>query len=398
MSSAPPVRLCGLAVLPVISLLLIGLSVLALLSSRTQWAELRSSTAMIRARTAFEAAEAGLIHAAVALSEPSTSATLATCSASAPPRCVAEAAPATGWVCQCGLDTALPEPTFQTHDTDRPAFATRIERRAQPGQVEIISTGCSSVARGCGGQRPADASATVRAIFATVGIPLTLPGATLSAQGNVRLRNSARVIHDRADPASLTVDAGQAISIDPLSATQGAPGTPPESTRVEFDPAWAGTRFDDHILRQFGMSATRLARLPQWQKPSCAPTCSVADLGTSAGAAAERSRMFWIDGDLHLSTLAASQLGTDEHPILLVVSGRLTLGGPITLVGWIMAGQGLHWQSSLAGSLRGAAQALGEVSIDGPLTLDFDLATLQILQTDAGTRALVPGSWRDHTP
>ena len=378
----------GLAVLPLIGLLLVGLSVLTLLSGQAQWAEWRSSAALIRARQSFEAAEAGLTFAAAQ----------ASCSASAPPRCVAEPAPATGWICQCGLDAALPEPIFSSPDVDRPAFATRIERQAQPGLIEIISTGCSSVARGCGGQRAADASATVRALFAAVGIPLTLPGATLSAQGQVRLSNGARVIHDRADPASLTIDAGQAISIDPLSATQGAPGTPAESTRVEFDPVWASARFADHILRQFSMTPAQLARLPQWQKPSCTPACSVADLGALQGTPSTRPLMIWVEGDLRLSAQAASSLGAEANPVLLVVSGRLEIDGPVTLVGWVIAGQALNWQSGVAGSLRGAVQALGEASVDGPLTMAFDLTPLQTLQTEAGTRVMVPGSWRDHTP
>ncbi len=228
----------GLAVLPVISLLLIGLSVLTLLSSRAQWAEWRSGAGLIRARIAFEAAEAGLTYATLALSEPttaaSTAASLPGCSASAPPRCVAERAPATGWLCQCGPQSSLPEPTPADPDTDRPAFMTRVEALTQPGRVEIISTGCSSVARGCGGQRPADASASLRAVLITIGAPSTIPEATLSTRGSVQLRGGTWVMHTSADPTSLTVDAGLAISMDGRSGLQGAPGTPSESTHIEF--------------------------------------------------------------------------------------------------------------------------------------------------------------------
>jgi len=391
----------GLAVLPVISLLLIGLSVLTLLSSRAQWAEWRSSAGLVRARIAFEAAEAGLIHATLALSEPSAAPTAGApsgCSASAPPRCVAERAPATGWLCQCGLTATLPEPTLSNTEVDRPAFATRVEALAEPGRVEIISTGCSSVAKGCGGQRTPDASVSLRAVLATIGAPWTVPDATLSAQGEVRLRGGTQVVHHSADPASLTVDAGQAISIDASAGLQGAPGTPPESTRIEFDPAWAQTRFEDHVRRLFGMPANQLARLPQWLKPPCAPACTVAGLSALQAATTGQARMIWIEGDLHLSTPGPASLGTGERPVLLIVTGRLVLDGPISLVGWVIAGQALSWQSAPAGTLRGAAQVLGDVSIDGALSLGFDRPVLQALVSDTGTRVSVPGSWRDHTP
>ena len=109
---------------------------------------------------------------------------------------------------------------------------------------------------------------------------------------------------------------------------------------------------------------------------------------------ASHNRMLSIQGDARLSGPAT--LGSASQPMVLVVSGQLTLAGDIALYGLIYASD-IRWDDthSSQAQMHGALISATDYRGSGAPDLHYDAAVLRTLQRHTGSYLRVPGSWRD---
>lgn len=421
---APP-RQRGFAALAVTLLLFFAMSLVAAYASRGLWIEQRASAHQYRAAQAFEAAEAGLEWAAAQLNrpqriddrcQPSTEPTgtsfrerfldtdlvsgqaevRAWTSGSTlrplQPGCVRTPG---GWSCSCPAN-GLPslEAADDSEGTPHPAFLVQFTAELQPGLVRVTATGCTSAAGPCrpGTAGSADASVRLQVVLGLLPGLTVLPQAPLTVKGDVDVGAAPLGLHNTdAAAGGVTLRAGGSLNGSALrlgTAPGGAAGT----SAVTHDTALAGIDNERLHATYFGVDKAAWKSHAAVQSIACDGDCAA-----PLAAAIERTtgnRMVSVAGDARID--GPVSLGSAARPVVIVVDGRLTLRGAVTLHGLIYATD-IRWDDT-AGSrpqVRGAL--VSEAGYAGNATPDVhrDTAVLRALQTQTGSYVRVPGSWRD---
>lgn len=101
-------------------------------------------------------------------------------------------------------------------------------------------------------------------------------------------------------------------------------------------------------------------------------------------------KVYWIDGDATLS----GDVGTPEHPVVLVIDGNLTMPGNTTVHGVLIVRGALTARGSPR--VRGALVA-GNLKADanGAVTVIFEPGTTERVRQQTGRFVSAPGAWRD---
>jgi hypothetical protein len=405
--------------LPVVLILLIGLSLVVLYSHRALLVEQRSSAQQLRATRALHAAEAGRDWAIALLNRPGPIDALcrpSTATAASPGSSLRErylvTDPASGltgpavtarpgcaqaddtsWTCACpdSGTAALAAPDPGSSAGDRAAFTVGFTTGPQPGSLRLDVTGCSGVGIGCGGADPPDARAEVRQLLHTLGALLRLPAAALVSAGNATVGGGSTVVNTDAASGGVTVQGGAGVMVDTLARLVAPPGRPPADSIVTADTSLAGAG-DTLLQRSFGLAADTLRALPGWHHLPCPGGHCSASAVTAAIDGGERA--LWLDGSLAVASEV--EWGSASRPVLLVVRGAATFTGPLRVHGLVIADQ-FSWQHPGAGAARlvGALFSLGSSTLGGGVELVRDPATLLRLRELPGAYLPVPGGWQD---
>jgi Tfp pilus assembly protein PilX len=334
----------------------------------------RSSVNQQRSTLSYEAAEAGLNWAQAMLNQPeaanercealdpSSATTRKTARTFAQrhsegtspvaARCVNTA---DGWACHCaGGD---PEPSGSA--IQQTAFSLQIKALAaeasQPARLQISATGCHA----------AQAPCTARG------------NASIEEASQVRLQvQLARI-------GGLRKGLTQAITL-----RDGAQSAP------EF--------FAEH----FGLDPNTWIKQPAVRVVRCEVSSNCLESALKTLSIAIEPTLLWMKGDVVLdasadhTALFPAVLGSDERPVTLVVTGRLTLRGPVQIHGVLYAtsvetpGTDPSTATELKPQVHGAVLAENSVSLAADQVL-LNADVLNRLQTQTGTYARLPGSWKD---
>jgi hypothetical protein len=100
-----------------------------------------------------------------------------------------------------------------------------------------------------------------------------------------------------------------------------------------------------------------------------------------------------VAGDLDLTSDVS--LGTDSHPVVLVVDGNLRIAGDFRLKGLLYLRGNLWDVTAGTAQVQGAVIAEDALTIAGTPAVARNDALLQRLQRLQGSLVRVPGSWRD---
>lgn len=418
MNPARDHRQRGAAALAVTLVLFFVMTLVAAYANRNHVFEQRASANQYRATQAFEAAEAGLEWAIAMLNDPRAIDTDCRTDSSGdtsfrerhlrPALATGAQVPLTwnqaganvalrsacirdgsGWRCACpSRDHPRLAPAA---DGEAPAFLVQFAAAAQPGSVQLVATGCSSLGGACapGDDRPADASARLQVTLALVPALATPPVAPLTVRDSVNAGAAAIGLHNAdAGSGGVAVHAGAAIVAANARLT-GAPGAP-GATMIERDTslhALAGERF---FASFFGIDKALWQQQPGVVHVSCRGPCGDAVL--QAAGRGSTPRMLWIDGDLQLDGVMT--IGTRERPVLIVASGAVRFSGPVALHG-VVYGASIGWNGTGGGLLRGAAISEGGYEGSGAPDLVYDSTVLAALRSGSGSFARLPGSWKD---
>lgn len=415
----------GAASLAVTLLLFFAMGLMAAYAARGLLFEQRAATNQYHAAQAFEAAEAGLDWALVQLNQPqridaqclpSTQATddsfrerfvrvrtdtgllepVTWLSGSTP--IVLQAAcvrTATAWSCHCpSSGTPALDNADATDELPHPAFVVQFSAESTPGQIRLVSIGCSNAQGPCraGSPRQPDATSRLQVVLGWLPGLRVVPHAALTTQGSLDVGATSLGIHNR-DAASggITVHAGGQVVASALRLSTAAGGALGASV-IAFDPALRAMNHEQLFAQHFGVDAATWNSHAAVQPVDCLGDC------TSRVAAAldsvSANRLLSIAGDARLT--GPVTLGSPAQPVLLVVHGALALRGDVTLHGLVYAAD-IRWDDSHSpqAQVRGALISAADYRGDGSPDLHHDATVLRALQRQTGSYVRVPGSWRD---
>lgn len=356
MRSAEPVRAAGTqrgaATLVVTVMLLFSLSLMTLYAARVGVVEQRLAANDEQARAAFAAAQAGLertLNGLAALDRASLE------------------YDADGWTALDAGAATLPNGTdyrAEAHNRALIPYDSRLLRLEAEG-----STGAG------GGVR----SATLLAAFAPL-LP-NVPPAPLVARGGLA----------PADPLTL-------VNLErPVGAWTGGAYTPGGALDPQFSaPAScppSGICADDArigALTPEAFFANTFGRAPQAMRSAAhVARCAACDPATAPSGA----RLVWFENDGAPVTIAAGELGTEEHPVVAIVAGDFAPAGALRIHGLLFVLG--DWTAGVAPlAVEGAVVVAGDAVDTGPAELIYHAGHLESLH-QSGRYAFVPGSWID---
>ena len=412
----------GAAALVVTMLLFFAMVLVAVFANRSLVFEQRTSANQYRSTQAFEAAEAGLEWALAQLNGnaaigddcmPSTAPGATSFRArvlhadvaratftpvtwlnnglpmALQPSCVRGAS---GWSCSCPTQ-GQPVLAAPLGNEPAPAFTLQFQAGARPGSIRVVSTGCTRLAGACvpGATTTVDATARVQIDLALLPALRTPPAATLTARGAVNAGNAPIGLRNADPTTGIAVQAGGAITAAQARLTAPA-GSPPSTLLLGNDTALAGLTPDRFFASYFGLDKATWRDLPVAIKVDCRAPCAAAL--QAAIAAAPGNAMVWVDGDLALT--GPLTLGSDQAPVVIVVTGSAQFDGAVVVNGLLYAGS-LSWDntSGPGALLRGALITEAGYQGNGAPDLVYDTQVLAALKGTSGTFARVSGSWRD---
>ena len=396
----------GITALAVVLVVAAALALTAAYASRVAWLELQASGNRVRAAQAAEAAESGLAWGLARLNDerpvdiacrPATRGSAFReryQGASAMPSCALGEG---GWACWCPPADASAEST-PAAEAVHEAFALRLSGVAS-GVATIESIGCSGALSGIAACTlpPGSGSGTPTGLHVTrawaqvARIPAidVRPAAAITVRGALRLRDGPTVIHRVIASGGLTLHGG--AGVDPGDAgLVGPPGAPPLSTIVARDAALASLDGTQFFASAFRMNPAAWRAQPAARQLACASPCDQAlgQLLVAPGAAS----LIWLDGGLHLD--GPTELGSREHPVLLVVDGPVHLRGLVRIHG-VLYLRAAEWRDDAGADIHGVLLAETDLLLSGPSRIEHDSGVVERLQACCGTYARVPGSWRD---
>lgn len=423
----------GMAALITVMVLFFVIAMVAGYTSRNMIFEQRTSVNQLRSTQALEAAQSGLEWAIGLLNAgrvndaclPSTAGAdgsfrqryldISADTAAVTPRkqsnntdlvaaCVATTA---GWSCSCPADGNWSLSTPSDADV-RPAFAVRfvqVLQRVRTVRIEV--NGCTRLDTTCLSYAAADRSgstdgrAFVSAIVSMKSALPTMPTAAITARGNVS--GNVHAFNTDVSVAGITVQSGGLVTVADTK-LHSAPGTPPESSKLENEPLFASAKLaggtaaigDRMFAAHFGLWPISYRDQPASVLLTCAPTCNDATLRTAI--ANNPTRMVWIVGDLSVDT--AADIGSANEPVIIFTTGSVTFTAPATVYGAIYAGRDSNvapadFNLTGAGTIRGALIAEHAMVGAGDTNVVFDAALLKRIRQTTGSFVLVPGTWRD---
>ena len=268
----------------------------------------------------------------------------------------------------------------------------------RPGTIEFAARGCASPGSGdtaC--FAPTNRTPVVDALattLTTAGLVRALPiapTATLTAGGQITATAGGSLQVANGDAATgITAHAGLAINPTPASNFQGV--GPGSEGRLNSDAALAALAAapnDGWFRALFGMDPATYRRQPAVVRVACAAGCSRADLAAVFNGYPRNP--IWVDGNLALDSAAG--IGTVANPLMLIVTGTLTLSAAVDIVGFVHA-DAVNWSAGAdAASLRGALVARTDFTATTTATLQYDRPVLDTIRLRYGSFVRAPGGW-----
>jgi len=146
----------------------------------------------------------------------------------------------------------------------------------------------------------------------------------------------------------------------------------------------------------FGMDRLSYRRQPAVVGITCNGSCTSSSL--SAVLDGHPRNTLWVEGNLVLNT--ADSLGSAADPLMLIVSGTLTVAAKVQIFGFVHA-NGIMWAAGAeAAQLQGAmvsTAAFTATAIVNPDDLSYNRELLDIIHLRYGSFVRVPGSWNSTT-
>lgn len=262
------------------------------------------------------------------------------------------------------------------------------------GAMQFTSRGCSNPGSGsnsCFAQNDGmPAVDGVSAALTTVGLLRALPVAPLAplTTGQKVLNGGGKLVVVNRDTQTdgLTVRAGDDIEADKTDLSRLRTGVDTWQAGDVKLAAAAAAANEGWFRAMFAMDPATYRQQPAVIRLDCAAGCTATQL-TDALAGNPRNPI-WMDGNLNLATAGA--LGSAANPLMLIVTGTLTVAANVNVTGFVHAQQ-VNWNSSA--SLQGALVSATTFNATAEARLTYDKAALDTIRLEYGSFVRTPGSW-----
>ncbi len=269
--------------------------------------------------------------------------------------------------------------------------------RVLPGAIGVGSYGCGSLGSGT-----SDCSRSVVAgpqvdgvagVQTTVGLLRALPlapKAALTAGDTVDASAGSLLVTNPDSGSGYTVMAGGAINPG-VGSQFVVPAGSVGDGKIQGISALHDLSVDADLWFRtfFGMPLASYQAQPAAQVLDCAVSCSQADLATVI--ASYPRNPIVVVGNFVLDT--AASLGTPAEPLMLVVTGSLTVSATTQIVGFVHAGSVIWSAGAGTATLSGALVSATTFTTATTARLAYDRPVMDTVRLRYGSFVRTPGSW-----
>jgi hypothetical protein len=283
----------------------------------------------------------------------------------------------------------------------------------RPGTVTLVVRGCANagtITNGCLSTEHHPVTDAIVDVRAHLGLTKALPAppfATVTVGQDITADSSASLHLINSDPTTaLVIQAGGTLrNASGSMLSVAGPGGSMNSTenlvtqnstalarQFSYNPSGSDCENNNCFFRRFfAMDQALYKRQPAIVRLSCSGGCGLSDLTAAHWTGQNAGRPIYIDGDLTLNGSPTGAVGTTTKPMLLVVSGTLTISDAMDLVGLVYA-HNVNWSAS-TGSIRGAVVAARNLTVSGGMTASYDPAILKLMRDTYGSFVRIPAAW-----
>jgi len=353
----------GAAILAITLILLFSLSLITFYGARVGVTEQKISANEYRAKQAFEAAQAGLEIGAAYLNNRIIR------------KQVLTDADNDGLIDHQQVNITsgtLPNNTSYmiTYNND----AWRNDLRL----IEINSVGWSD---------DKSASANIRQALQVIPLLINITDAGVTSRENIIMDGNIELINTATD---ITAKAGGLVTL--LGDSQATTSDTGDNGIEENNPELQGLLTNDDFFEYF-FGVTKSDTLLQNIHITCNESSCLNQDNEPVNPGEYPGENIWITGD----TTIDSNMGTEDHPVILIVDGNLTLAGDSSIWGLIYItenGHAIHAPGN--GHLHGALIAENSNFLaNGNLAIEYDVSAITPPKGGNGLFAKVAGTWRD---
>jgi len=201
------------------------------------------------------------------------------------------------------------------------------------------------------------------------------------------------VYASNSDPnTAVALHAGDVINKNGTSQFNGPAGTEADVLEVQGDTEMSGYAGNADIFFQslFGMMPADYKQQPAALVVNCGGGCTASSELTTA-LASNPTRVIWINGNLNIDQ--AATFGSASRPVMIVVSGTVTVSQAATINGVIFSMGSMSWAAG-GGVVNGALITQNDFNATGTATLIYDREIVRRIRQSYGSFVRVPGSWR----
>ena len=258
------------------------------------------------------------------------------------------------------------------------------------GAMEFAARGCASVGDGdsaCTSQTHTTLPTVdgLSGALTTVGLVSALPAppnAALTAGGSVTAVQLAAV---NDFPRRAIWAGGDVVyTLDPqypIHAPIKANDLTLQNLRTAANNAW--------FRNMFGMDPETYQRQPAVRIVDCTSGCTKSSLNNVL--LGYPRNPIWVRGDLNLDT--AEVLGTNGEPLLLIVTGQLTVSAAANITGFVHANR-IDWGATAGGAtIQGAMVSVTTFTAASPAKVTYSFDVLDTIRLRYGSFVRAPGSW-----
>lgn len=321
---------------------------------------------------------------------------------------------ASSWNCHCPRAAAAAV-TPPTTLAVAPAFQVQFFP-SSAGTVTLRVGACTRYSPGCIATASLPDSlgelgqgrALAQVVLYMAGQSISLPRAALTAGGDVNVYGLV-VSNSRVGDPGLTIHAAGRVTGSFDANTQAGNALEPSQTYlgeqtalqpVDLDGVQPVVARDRFAALLFGMPSSAVRDQPNTVRLSCGGTCSGDEI--RAAALLHPGRPLWVEGGADISTTLAGPIGSETHPVLLIVDGDLSISASGTTINGLVyvrpADPGAGWTLPSQGRVVGAVVVDSGVVGTSAFSIEYHGEMLQRLRTLAGSFVIVPGGWRDSVP
>jgi len=308
-----------------------------------------------------------------------------------------------GWACRCADASAAhtaQAPVAAAGFT--PSFGVRFENGGRGGTLAVDVQACTdSVVDHCNldiTQRTAITNNQLSGLKLKVQLALvsavrTPPASALTVRGDIRSTGAGLGLHNSdARSAGLLAMLGGTWTGKVDARLETVPGAATGPAVLQTDDALRAAVSGEDVFKMFmGASIGRYATHPALRTLACDGDCAEAiDTAYKAG-----QRMLWVEGDLTLSSNRT--LATLADPVLIIATGKVTLGGPMQINGMLVAKGDLEWTNTagMPSTINGIVLVGGDVVSTGAVDIVYQQKVADQVRNRMGSYVRVPGGWID---